>query len=474
MQRKILQAGLQDTTLVAAVSGGPDSLALLHLLARLQTSCGLSLHVAHLDHALRDDSADDARFVQEQAWLLGLPFICRRVDVLSQGTRLRLGLEQAAREVRYAFLAQVAQDAGAAAVALGHTADDQAETVLHRIVRGTGLRGLRGMGPVTTLATGQGVPVTLFRPLLSVTRQETEALCRSLGLTPRHDPTNEEPAYTRNFLRNHVLPLMRQANPQVREALLRLGRNAALQQAYLEGMAADLWPSVATHTLGAVVLDRAALLRLHPAVRRELLRRAYAALAGLAEGLEEDHLEAMESTLEGRPVRQASLPHGLSWRVGYKTATIGAGSEDPPGLPPPLEGEWPMVLPGRSSAGPWTIRAQLTAAAPEAGDPFVAVLDAEALGASAVVRAWRPGDRFQPLGLDMSRDKRLQDFFSDARVARELRHRVPLVVTPRGVAWVVGLRIAHWARITPQSTRGIRLECVCTGGPGVKWPQAGG
>lgn len=458
VRNEVRGAGLQDKTLVVAVSGGPDSLALLHLLARLRASCGLTLHVAHLDHALREGSAADARFVQEQARLLDLPFTCRREDVHAYRARRKLGMEQAAREVRYAFLAQVASAAGAAAVALGHTADDQAETVLHHIIRGTGLRGLQGMERLSTLPTAQGAPVTLFRPLLSVTREETEGLCRSLGLTPRTDPTNVETSHTRNFIRSRVLPLLHEVNPRVRESLLRLSRTAALETADLESRASALWPSLASQAPGVVKLDRPALLRQDPAVRRELFRKAYFTLTGTAEGLEERHLEAMEHTLRGPSGRRVSLPHDLTWSVGYEHAALTLLPGGPPVSLPPLEGTWPLACPGQTATGPWNVRATIVSPKLSAHDPYVAVLDAGAVDAELVVRGWRPGDRFQPLGVEESTDKRLKEFFSDAKLPRELRHRVPLVVAPRGIVWVVGWRIAHWARLTSRSTRGLRLE----------------
>ncbi|MDP3063259.1 MAG: tRNA lysidine(34) synthetase TilS, partial [Chloroflexota bacterium] len=203
MAEALRRAGLtgRNATLVVAVSGGPDSMALLHLLLRLRGSLSLKLHVAHIDHDFRGQEAvEDARFVAEQAVALGLPTTIGKEDPVAYKTAHRISsMEEALRRVRYAFLAGVARDTAAAAVALGHTADDQAETVLLHILRGAGLHGLRGMEPLSTLHLPQdGVEVTLARPLLEATREDTRAFCQQEGVPFRDDTTNRSMRFARN------------------------------------------------------------------------------------------------------------------------------------------------------------------------------------------------------------------------------------------------------------------------------------
>ncbi|MEK7814959.1 MAG: tRNA lysidine(34) synthetase TilS, partial [Chloroflexota bacterium] len=260
-----------NTTLVVAVSGGPDSSALLYSLHRLGEQHRLRLHVAHLNHDFRGEEAEaDARFVTALAQELGLPVtVSKRDPVEYQRQRRISSFEQAARELRYAFLADVATEAGAAAVALGHTADDLAETVLLHLLRGSGLHGLRGMAELAPWPWPTAAPgLSMFRPLLQATKAETVAYCQELGRDYRQDTGNYLGRFTRNRVRHDLLPrLAAEYNPRVGEALTRLARTAALELDYLEEEVDRVWPQVATAAEGAVSFHRAGLASLHPALQ---------------------------------------------------------------------------------------------------------------------------------------------------------------------------------------------------------------
>ena len=466
VRARLEECGLRGGSLVVAVSGGPDSSALLLALTELQSFLGLRLHVAHLDHGLRADSAADASFVRELARGLGHPCTVERADVAGYRRRVhRLSPEAAAREVRYAFLARVAREAGADAVALAHTRDDQAETVLLHLVRGGGLAGLRGMS-VRSTYRGAGGPVTLVRPLLDVAREETEAFCRSRNVTPRQDPTNLLATIPRNHLRLNVLPQLRQINPQVGAALARLARSAALDVDYMEGQVDQVWQQAVREADGGLLLDCVALNAQHRAVVQHLLRRAYAGVRGSKADLEQVHVEEMARLLLGPAGRKTALPGGVTLEVGPRDAWLSAGRPYPCPLPP-LEGEYVLPASGEETVGGWRVSAwEETSPAVLDGGPFNAYLDRDVLGGELALRTRRRGDRFQPLGVhraaaSRSREQtttKLQDFLVDQRVPRSWRDQVPLVVSPRGIAWVVGWRIAHWARVTPQTRRALRLE----------------
>ena len=239
------QDGGRGATLVVAASGGPDSTALLRCLHRLQDEHRLTLHVAHLNHDFRGAEADhDAAFVQRLADGLGLPCSIDKQDPIAyQRERGVSSFEQAAREMRYAFLSSVALSAGAAAIALGHTADDQAETVLLHLLRGSGLHGLRGMAEVSGWPWPEPRPgPLLFRPLLAVTKDETAAYCGALGQPYRQDSGNFMWRFTRNKVRLDLMPkLARDYNPRIREALARLSRAAADEVDYIEGELSRHW-----------------------------------------------------------------------------------------------------------------------------------------------------------------------------------------------------------------------------------------
>ncbi|HFD38988.1 MAG TPA: tRNA lysidine(34) synthetase TilS, partial [Anaerolineae bacterium] len=231
-QDRLLTSG---DRVVVGVSGGPDSLCLLHLLHRLQAEYDLALHVAHLHHSLRGADADaDAAFVRQIAAAWGLPCTVEQADVPALAAEGKLAVEEAARQARYAFLRRVAIGVGARIVAVGHNADDQAETVLMHFIRGSGLAGLRGMlprapypqftNPQSTNSQSTSPHLTLIRPLLDISRADILAYCDRHGLTPRFDRSNLDTTYFRNWLRHEALPLLARHNPNVDQVLRRTAR----------------------------------------------------------------------------------------------------------------------------------------------------------------------------------------------------------------------------------------------------------
>ena len=456
-------------TLVVGASGGPDSSALLYALDRLREAHGLSLHVAHLNHNFRGQEAeDDAAFVAEIAKELGLPVTVVKEDPHEyQRKRGISSFEQGAREMRYAFMARVAGEAGARAVTVGHTADDLAETVMLHVLRGSGLHGLRGMGEVSEWPwPADAAGLQLFRPLLDVTKDQTAEYCREIGRTYREDSGNYMWRFTRNKLRHDLMPkLAEEYNPQVRDALVRLARTAAAELDFVEGELDRAWPSLAVETDGEVRFSRSALRELHPTLQRLALRRGYISVSGDATRLRESHIVSMvDLALGERGGRSLDLPGGVILRQGYGELVLTRNSEE--GCPyPELDSEYQVVFPAEDGveitamAGPWLVTMQGGTAAErpdwagDDGDEWTACLDRRAIGSSATVRAWRPGDRIQPLG--MRGRKKLQDLFTDLRVPRPWRERVPLFESERGIAWVVGHRIAHWAKVTPDASEQV-------------------
>jgi len=468
-----------DTTLVVALSGGPDSSALLHCLYRLKEQHRLRLHVAHLNHNFRGEEAyEDARFAAAVAKDLGLGATVERRDVLTyQQSRRISSFEQAAREFRYAFLAEVAGAVGAAAVAVGHTSDDLAETVLLHILRGSGIHGLRGMSELSPWPWPLDEPgLRLFRPLLKAAKADTVGYCRELGQDYREDSGNLLPRFTRNRVRLNLLPLLAsEYNPRIRQALQRLSDTAAMELDYLDGQVTQLWEQLVTASGGAVELHQPSLSTLHPALVNLLLRRAYAHLTGDARRLSQRNLDAMvDVALSRHTGRSLDLPGGLKLHRVYDRLRLAPEASIPSPFPE-FEGVYPVAVhrPGAASttsmAGPWQVALVALVASkfnhalphelegaslPSRGgatestyqkQSWTAYLDRSSLAGPLHVRTWLPGDRFQPLGL--AGEKKLQDFFTDARVPRTWRGSVPLLVAPQGIAWVVGYRIAHWARV---------------------------
>ena len=467
----LVESGLTaGKLLVVAVSGGPDSLALLHALYHLRDDLGFDFHGAHLNHGLREDASKaDAQFVADSFRRLGIGFTLEQADTPSFRRKHQLSLEQAARELRYAFLTRVAAEQQADAVVLGHTADDQAETVLMHILRGSGLVGLRGM----ETASGRvfnGSEIVMVRPLLSVSREETAQYCRALELEPRLDESNLSLELKRNWVRIQLIPLLQEYNPAVRDALIRLSRSVAKDLEYIEGEVNNVWRETVRHSDRGVTLNTGTFSRLAPALQNHLLRRALAALKGDLEDVEQDHIDSMARLMAGPAGRSLDLPGGIRFSVSYGEAMLASSEYDPCPLPV-IEGEHILKIPGENLLPGWRVTASLVRQerdrrAPDFGRKttaeypvfHTAVLDYDRLDGQLWVRSRRPGDRFQPLG--MSQTKKLQDFMVDSKTPRRWRDRVPLVVSPRGIAWVVGWRIAEWARVGDDTSTQLELRLL--------------
>ena len=469
--------GLAGRKLLVAVSGGPDSMALLHALWRLGDEHRLTLYGAHLNHLLRGEESDaDAKFVADTFRRLGIDYTLDSADVAEYRRRHRLSLEDAARRVRYAFLADAASRHDADAISLGHTADDQAETVLMHIIRGSGLDGLRGMQSLDRRQVS-GKSVTLFRPLLNSSRAETQAYCDALELQPRIDVSNSSPEFLRNRIRLELVPLLEQLNPSIQPALIRLAKNATQDSEFIRERSDDVWRDVTQLRRSAdgeaLILDTLRLVEEHPALQSAVLRRGVGVVGGEAM---QRHVLDMMRLMGGAPGKTLDLPGSLIFATDYGTALI--GSADAVGAMfstlPTLEGEYAVAVPGETDAGAWLVHASVQHyvdgsavtdtyrrdSDSRSGHPGKSTtgdaMDMDSVGGSLRIRGRRPGDRFQPLGMEQS--KSLREFMIDARIPRRWRDGLPLLVSERGIMCVPGWRIAHWARVTDETRRVLHLS----------------
>lgn len=464
-------------TLVAAVSGGADSLCLLGTLLALRESrhplTPGRLVVAHLDHGLRGEAgAEDARFVAAFAAEQGLECVVERADVGALARAEHRSIEDAARRARYAFLRRAARDTGAARICTGHTRDDQAETLVMHWLRGSGLAGLAGMARQST---------DLARPLLDLARADTVAYCAAHGWQPREDATNADNAYLRNRIRHELLPVLEQYNPNLRDTLIRNAALIAEDERYLEELTDAAWAEVVERTnaeAGTITFALPALTQLPSALRRRVLRRMETALLEDASRLEARHILAIERlVMSSTSGDRLTLPgdllirreyaalicerHGPNRRSGpHRDATFPRALPVPGALDLPELG-WRLrarVLPGPlDAAALHAPSSPITDAATGARLPAPrAYLDADSAGATLLVRTWRRGDRIQPLG--MGNEKKLQDLFTDAKIPRALRTRLPLVFGANHLLWVAGLRLDERARVRDTTTRVLVLD----------------
>jgi len=443
--------------LVVAVSGGPDSVCLLHILLDLRDKLGIRLHVAHLNHGLRGAESDaDASYVADLAKRLGLPATVEQREVKAYQRSKRLSLEEAARAVRYSYLGGVAKATGAESVAVGHTLDDHIETILMHLIRGSGTRGLRGLQPCSQWRSGKAA-VTVLRPLLEVNREETAAYCRHYRLKPRLDTSNLSLSPLRNRIRQQLIPLLESYNPQVTDALLRTARIAADDLAVLEEDALKVRRNVVKEQGNTVILDKERFLKLPPALQRHLLRSAIEKRLGNLMDIESRHIEEIMAARHKPAGKIIALPDGLTFTIEYDRYLLGS---DPAALSPfpSIEKEHDLRIPGDTALPGWRVTAAVMkrGQVSEEDNGLTACFDLDRTGDKLTVRPRRPGDRFQPLG--MSQPKKLNEFMIDSKIPRAWRRWVPLVCSPEQIIWVVGWRIDEPAKITESTKQVLRLE----------------
>ena len=436
-----------EELVLVGVSGGVDSLALLHCLHILRHEFNCSLHVAHLDHAVRADSAADAEFVRKHADHLNLPISVERIDVLQLMKHNRLSAETAARNARYNFFESVSEQVGATKIALGHHRGDQAETVLMRLLRGAGSIGLKGMLPVRD---GK-----FIRPLLNFSRSEIDAFVTNLGLQPRTDSTNRESNCLRNRIRLELIPLLEQLyNPNLQNTLNQTAELLRVESDYLEEVAREAFEACRERSVTAnvVVLNRHTFLRNHHALRHRILRCAIGKISGGMRSLYFNHFVEMLKLIAGEtPNASLNLPGNLRLQRAYNRLIFhkSAAVEN--------EYEYEVVLPGTTNLP--VLNARLIATVEESQPPklrdgkYHAVLDG--LRFPLKLRNRRDGDRFQPFGMQGS--KKVKDFLIDSKVPRHERYRVPILVSGEEIVWVVGHRTSERFKVGGETKRYVHL-----------------
>ncbi len=472
-------------TVTVAVSGGCDSVALLRGLATYAPKRRLSLRIAHLDHSLRPESAAEARFVSALAAELSVGCTLGKIDVGRIAEAEGWSIEEAARRARYSFLAQVSWQIGASAVALGHQADDQAETVLMNFIRGAGLDGLKGMTPVGRFPLDGGEIAALLgrenlqparadaalprivRPLLFTTRSAIEGLLEAGAIAYVEDSSNLDRRMLRNRLRHEVLPLLEEINPGLRRTLVRNASLVASDLSFLEQCTSEALGRSLQEVEEERRFSEESWRDLHPAVQRRLIRREVARL-GLLREFGARHVEEVRRAIaDGR--RPAGLPANVQLRRSAGWFALGRGEPrtmmsshafEPIAMEVPGEAR----LPGR-----WELTARVRERRhddPSADlGPWRTALDADVVGTRLEIRCRRPGDRMRPLGMGGHR-KKLQDLFVDRRVPRKLRDGWPIVEAEGEIVWVPGLSVSHSARLTDSSRRVLRLDVGPTRGTG--------
>ncbi len=446
---------------LVAVSGGPDSVCLFDVLDRLKERLGITLAVVHVDHTTRgDESRADAEFVAQLAEQYGVACTVRRVNV-DRDKQPGESFEQAARRLRYAAFVDGARGCGATRLATGHTADDQAETVLMRVVRGTGPRGLAGIPPV---ADREGI--TVIRPLIKVWRTEVERYVNERGIPSRHDRTNTMACCLRNRVRLELLPeLEREFNPAVKTALVRLAELVRDEQGELSRYArAAARETIVHETNGEVCVDRAAYRVLPVAVARLCVMAWSAAVVGSPWHGTADAVDRAAAFLwSDATTGEMHLPEGVCVQLEYNRAVF---RRTKPSHTTVAQAK-PVVLPVPGSvAADWaglifTAQPLARADAPDdirrACRQDVHYFDAAKIEGDLVVRPRRRGDTFRPVGLGGT--AKLSDFFINRKVPARLRDTVPVLECDHGIVWVVGYAADERYAVGEATTDVVEVRC---------------
>lgn len=450
--KKLLSPG---DRLVVAVSGGPDSICLLHILHQLSSRWGWSLVVAHLEHGFRADaSLGDAAFVRRCAGELGWPVVVEQQDLPGILQEKGGSSQNLSRQLRYRFLQRVAQEHQAQAVLLAHHRDDQAETVLLHLLRGAGASGLAGMA---FQEPWRGIK--LVRPLLAESRADILDYLRQCELGFRVDVSNTMPDYARNRVRLQILPLLTDLNQDVAAVLARTADVLRAEDNYLAELADEAYAGIRQQEAAALTLDAVAMARLPLALQRRIVRLAWQEVYGSQQDLSFDHVEAALHLLAADVGQSASWPAGWQVRRSYDSLAIhrSGASEAPDDV---FELPVPGVVELAASQG-W-IQAAIVAAdsiGQFPADPYQAYCDWQALDTEQLyVRFWQPGDVFYPFGLGGS--KKLQDFFVDAKVEWHRRRHIPIVTNGRDIVWVAGHRLDERWRVTASSREVLCLHYI--------------
>ena len=441
---------------LVAFSGGADSTALLHLLTRLRESWSLEVTAAHLNHALRGEQSDtDEKHCRLVCASWHVPFFSRKVEVAHEAKQRRLSVEMAAREVRYAFLQEVADAIEADVIALGHTRDDQIETVLLHLTRGSGTAGLAGM----SMRRGK-----FIRPLLQVSRRQIDAYCAQYDLRFVEDVSNTDPCFSRNRIRHHVLPELRQVNPRADEAIERLAQVMRDEENWWRVYLLTLEPQFTLYRAQQewrVSLDW--LAQQPEAIQRRVIRYTVQQLSPDGREAEFNQIERLREAVSTRTRAGLTLHGGrLNVSVGPRALRVWVKQEASA-----LAYEIVVQIPGQTAVPQTgvTLYAEYSSLPePEQWrqDNWEVWCDASRISGQLRVRNWQRGDRIQPLGL--SGHRKLSDIFIDRKVPVSLRTHIPVVCDAEGIIWIVGICLAQRVQCTSVTRQALHLWVEPRGG----------
>jgi tRNA(Ile)-lysidine synthase len=440
--------------LIVGVSAGVDSMVLLHLLNAFRQEFDLFLIVAYVNHGLRpDESEKEAELVRKESERLGLPFEYGQFDVKGFQRAGRLSIQDAGRRIRFHFFKSLLLKYHAQKIALGHNADDQVETVLLRLIRGSGLKGLKGMLPIR-----EG---KVIRPLLEVWKEEIKSFALINAIPSLLDSSNLKKDYLRNRLRLDLIPLIeKEYQPNLKEVVMKVSTILREEDDYLERGAEEAYQKIVQEEEDTLSFNFLQFQSLHKAVQwrvvQKMLERVYKEEMVMGDGEWLDVNSVYKKLYQSSPSFLWELPHGVCFEKRYSRVLLGMRRTKPI---PPFEVE--LISPGRTFVAEIGRKVVIEETRRDdkfgglSGNPYTALLDYQSLQFPLKIRNFRPGDRFQPLGVIGT--QKLKEFFIDHKIPRFERPKIPLLISGEIIAWVVGYRIDERVKITEKTQRVLRI-----------------
>ncbi|MGM9972586.1 MAG: tRNA lysidine(34) synthetase TilS [Clostridiaceae bacterium] len=454
---------IKGDKVLIALSGGPDSVAMLHVLYLLQNKLGFTCFAAHVNHCLRGDEADkDEAYASDLCDSLNIPFYSKRIDIKALAKERGISLEMAGREARYEFFNYLRVKLNLDKIALAHNANDQAETILMRIMRGTGLEGLGGIQAVRWGG--------IIRPILSITREEIEEYCSTYSLEPRVDRTNLQEIYTRNKIRLKLIPYMKENfNEEIISALWRLGEIVEADNEYIGIEVEKKYKEFSRQEGGRIYLS-SDTFNLHVSLLRRIIKKACGSLKGNELNINKQHIDAIIELQKLGTGKSITLPEGIRAFNEYgeiyftrledkhrnnsqENSEIIIKREDIINNPQNEELHYfserfraNLTLKLMEKASSINLKSSRTNK----------YFDFHKINGDINLRSRREGDRFNPLGIKGS--KKLKDIFIDLKIPREQREELPLLCFGEDIAWIVGYKISDKYKVDENTTRILQIN----------------
>lgn len=440
-----------DDIIVAGVSGGPDSMCMLHILIKLKKKYNLSIFAAHLNHQFRGKEADnDAIYVRNICHEWGIPVFIKVFDVPAYAKETGLSAEEAGRDIRYQLYEEVVNKVGAKKIAVAHNMNDHIETIFINLIRGSGIEGLKGI---------EAVREKIIRPLINIERDEIEEYCKVNGIIPRIDRTNLEPIYGRNKIRLELIPYIKKNfNPNIMATLSRFSDIASIENDFMDIESQNAFLEVARCFENNIKYSIIKLDNLHPALKRRVIRIGLEKLLGSLKGIEYKHMEEITSITKCKTGAAVILPNNAIAYVSYENLILKYN----------IEKEidkfcYKLKLNDENNISPLNMVVSLKTLTVDEiislkKSSYEVYIDKENIEGDLVIRNRVDGDVFSPIGLKGS--KKLKEYFIDEKIPREERDSIPLIADENEIIWVIGKRISEKYKITKNTKDLIKIKIL--------------